>query len=67
MLEVAWFNPASIYLSKVNNENTRTMCEIRSKLIIKIPEQHQSLLLTLNKFYILFWCFHCYFEHVNIS
>ena len=31
---------AGVYLLKVNNTNTRTMCEIRSKLIIKtLPEQ----------------------------
>ena len=27
--------PASIYLFKVNNENTRTMCEICSNLFVK--------------------------------
>ena len=26
---------------KINNRNTRTRCEICSKLTIKIPEQHQ--------------------------
>ena len=31
--------PASIYLLKVNNRNTRTRCEICSKLTINIPEQ----------------------------
>ena len=29
-------NPANIYLFKVNNRNTRKMCEICSKLPIKI-------------------------------
>ena len=29
-------NPASIYLLKVNNRNTRTSCEICTKLTIKI-------------------------------
>ena len=43
--------PAGNYMFKVNNRNTRTRCEICSKLIIKIPER---LLLTLNVFYILF-------------
>ena len=33
--------PASIYLLKVNNRNTRTMCEACSKLTIKTPEQRQ--------------------------
>ena len=31
---------ASIYLLKVNNRNTRTRCEICSKLTIKTPERH---------------------------
>ena len=30
---------AGIYLLKVNNKNTRTRCEICSKLAIKIPER----------------------------
>ena len=34
------FFPARIYLLKVNNRNTRTRCEIRSKLAIKTPERH---------------------------
>ena len=33
---------------KVNNRNTKTRCEICSKLTIKIPERLVSLLLTLN-------------------
>ena len=32
------YNPTGIYLFKVNNRNTRTMCEICSKLTIKTPE-----------------------------
>ena len=31
--------PAGIYLLKVNNRNTRTKCEICSKLTIKTPER----------------------------
>ena len=31
--------PAGIYLLKVNNRNSRTRCEICSKLTIKIPER----------------------------
>ena len=31
--------PADIYFLKVNNRNTRTMCEIYSKLTIKPPER----------------------------
>ena len=38
----SWDNPVSIYLFKVSNRNTRTMCKICSKLTIKTPEQcHQ--------------------------
>ena len=33
--------PAGIYLLKVNNRNTRTRCEICSKLTINTPEQRQ--------------------------
>ena len=33
-------DPAGIYLLKVNNRNTRTRCDISSKLTIKIQEQH---------------------------
>ena len=33
------FNPAGIYLLKVNNRNTRTRCVICSKLTIKTPER----------------------------
>ena len=32
-------DPASIYLFKVNNRNTRARCEICSKLTIKTPER----------------------------
>ena len=54
--------PGGIYLLKCNNGNTRTMCEICSKLTITTP---LSLLLTLNKFYTLFYCFYSYFEQAN--
>ena len=30
--------PAGIYLFKINNRNSRTMCEICSKLTIKTPD-----------------------------
>ena len=33
------YNPVGIYLLKVSNRNTRTKCEICSKLIIKTPER----------------------------
>ena len=32
-------NPAGYYMFKVNNRNTRTSCEICSKLTIKTPER----------------------------
>ena len=34
-------NPAGIYLLIFNNKNTRTMCEICSKLTTKMPERRQ--------------------------
>ena len=34
-------DPAGIYLLKVNNRDTRTRCEICSKLTIKTPERRQ--------------------------
>ena len=34
-------NPAGIYLFKVNNGNTRTICKMCSKLIIKTQERRQ--------------------------
>ena len=34
-------NPAGIYFLKVNNRNTRTRCEICSKLTTKTPERRQ--------------------------
>ena len=50
-----------IYLLKVNNRNTSTIREISSKSTINAQERLQwlvvSLLLTLNRFYVLFWCF----------
>ena len=33
--------PAGNYMFRVNNRNTRTRCEIGSKLAIQIPERHQ--------------------------
>ena len=36
--------PASSYMFKVNNRNTRTRCEICSKLIIKKPERRHRRL-----------------------
>ena len=34
--------PASMYLFKVNNRNTRKMCEICAKLTMKTPERLQN-------------------------
>ena len=62
ILEMSYHYPADIYLLKVNNRNSRTRCEICSKLAIKIPEHGVVLvflLLTLNIFHTLFWCFYC--------
>ena len=42
--------PVGNYMFKVNNRNTRTRCEIYSKLTIKTPERRQ----TLDIFYTLF-------------
>ena len=52
--------PAGIYLFKVNKRNNRTMCEICSKLTIKIDVARVSLLLALKRFHTLFWCFYCW-------
>ena len=53
---------ASIYLFKVTNGNTKTYREICSKLTIKPPEYVidvilVSILLMLNRFQALLWCF----------
>ena len=52
-------NPVVVFLLKVNKRNTRTRCQICSKLTIKTPEQVNvvvlvSLLLTLIIFHTLF-------------
>ena len=56
--------PAGTYLFRVNNGNTKTMCEICSKLTIKTPNDVSdvvlvSLMLSLNSFHAFFWCFYC--------
>ena len=53
-------SPVGIYLLKVHNRNTRTWCELCSKLTIKTPERLNevilvSLLLTSKIFYTLFY------------
>ena len=50
-------NPANIYLFKVNNGSTRTMCEVCSKVTTKTPV---SLLKILKRFHTLLSCFHCW-------
>ena len=48
--------PANNYMSKVNNRNTRTRCEIFSELSMKTPEtcqQHHSVVFIVN------------FEHIS--
>ena len=47
--------PASIYLFNVNNANIRTMCEICSKLTIKLPQRRQC------RSYV----FNIYFEQIS--
>ena len=45
-VNVSWhYNlfPGGNYMFKVNNRNTRTRCEICSKLTINIPERHHRL------------------------
>ena len=48
---INWFIcvPASIYLLKVNNRNTRTRCEICSKLTIKLSERRRCLYCCFSK------------------
>ena len=57
-------HPVGIYLFEVDGENTRTFCEICSKLIGKTQERHHwycsdFLSLPLNRSHLLFWFFHC--------
>ena len=55
-IEKQKLNPASIYLLKVNNKNTRTSCEICSKLTIKTPERRQRC---------RSWCWSCWIQAVK--
>ena len=56
--------PTDIYLFKVNNKNTKTMCEICSKLTIKknsdVINVLMSFSLTMNIFHTLTWCYYCW-------
>ena len=45
--------PVGIYMFKVNNRNTRTRCEISSKLTIKTPEWRRSGVFIIDFEYIL--------------
>ena len=61
------FHLAAIYLFKVNNENTRKMCEICSKLTLKTPEPCKELFAKIAAFVYnyfhkklqTFWCLSC--------
>ena len=35
----SFYNPAGIYLFKINTGNTKAMCEVYSKLTINTPER----------------------------
>ena len=66
--------PSAIYMFKVSKKtktkqqqqqqqqkSTRIMCQIYSRLTIKTPEQRLApLLLTLNIFLTLFYCYYCW-------
>ena len=55
-------NPIGNYMFKVNNRNTRTRCEICSKLTIKKPEFELTLNIfeiTWNIFHTLLYCSYC--------
>ena len=56
--------PTGIHLFKVNNGNTKAMYDICYQLT-KTPDWRRdvilvSLLLTMNRFHTLPWCFHCW-------
>ena len=53
--------PVGNYMFKVNNRNTRTRCEICSKLTIKTPERRQAQML------ILYWCLSKVLYNVSIK
>ena len=51
--------PSDIYLFKLSKKDTRTMCQLYLKLRISAPERCQGLLLlTLNMFCSLFYCYY---------
>ena len=59
--------PAGSYMFKVNNRNTRTRCEICSKLAIKIPERRRCINLNGGKMRMIqiIKKFHCIVIHLN--
>ena len=61
--------PASIYLFKVSNGDSRIMkiFEICSNLTIKKPFVLAPLFLTLNRYHTVLQCFHYYFEQVSAN
>ena len=66
MLSSLWsITPAGSYMFKANNRNTRTKCEICSKLTINTPERRQELFNEMlmavfaKKLLASFWCLYC--------
>ena len=65
--------PAGVYLLKVSNENTKAMCEICSKSMIKTPNDvitnvvPTSLSLTFNRFHTFSGVFVGGFKQVNTA
>ena len=49
---LGFYHPTGIYLFKVNKRNTRTMCEICSKLKIKTSKRHQGQKVQLSEAYL---------------
>ena len=59
-------SPAGNYMLNVNNRNTRTRCEIYSKLAIKTPERRhwrRSGVFNVNFEHILHHCFIVFIVH----
>ena len=54
-------HPPGIYLLKISNGNTRTICDICSKTPERLDWLRSGvLLLTLSRFLTLFWNFYCW-------
>ena len=51
-IENIGINPAGDYMFKVNNKDTRTRCEMCSKLTMKTPEQNETTVFIVNFEYI---------------